>query len=320
MSRAPALIIGSAGQDGRLLAEQLANRGRALITCGRECIQGAGLSFGQPHLNDPEWVIDLIAQNRPAEVYYLAALNYSSEESAGNDRGLLAAMLAVNTQNLVNVLEAIRSHSPASRVFYAASAHVFGKPDTSPQNEDTPIRPTAPYGISKAAGIFACRRYREAHGVFASAGILYNHESSLRPSQFLSAKIARSVAEIRVGSRRELILGDLDAIADWGYAPDYTRAMQLIIGASAPDDFVIATGIPHTVREFAEVAFSAVGLNYNDYVSVDPTLLRRDNGALVGDSTRLRRVTGWRPSITFEAMVRNLVEHQLVTVSTANIK
>lgn len=313
MNGAPALIIGSAGQDGRLLAEQLAGQGREVIACGREHVEGDGLAPRQSDLNDAEWVVDLIAQARPAEVYYLAALHHSAEEVAGNDGALFAAMLEVNTQGLVNVLEAIRTHSPATRLFYAASSHVFGKPATSPQNEATPLNPITPYGISKAAGIFACRRYREAHGVFASVGILYNHESPLRQPQFLSAKITRAVAENSIGIRRELVLGDLDAIADWGYAPDYTRAMQLILASSAADDFVIATGIPHTVREFVKIAFSTVGLDYHLYVRTDPTLLQRDNGVLLGNSDRLQRATGWHPSITFETMVRKLVEHQLNT-------
>lgn len=313
---APVLIIGSAGQDGRLLAEQLAGQGRTVIACTRDSIGGPGLAPERPCLYDPQWVARLVGQIRPAEVYYLAALHHSAEETAGNDGTVFAAMLAVNTQGVVNVLEAIRRQSPATRLFYAASAHVFGCPTASPQDEDTPISPTTPYGISKAAGMFACRHYREAHGLFAVTGILYNHESILRPQRFLSAKIARAVAEIRAGIRQELVLGNLDAVADWGYAPNYTQAMQAMLSQDTARDFVIATGIAHTVREFAEIAFARAGLDYRDHVCTDPSLLQCNHGALVGDPARLQRATGWRPSITFEAMVHALVDYQLAALPT----
>lgn len=308
---ASSLIIGSAGQDGQLLTDLLISQGRSVITCSRDTVSGPGISPAKPHLNDPTWVARLINETRPAQMYYLAAMHHSSEELASNDGSAFASMLEVNVQCLVNVLEAIRNYSPATRVFYAASAHIFGVPSVSPQDEDTPVQPTTLYGISKAAGMFSCRYYRDVYGIFSVAGILYNHESALRPPKFLSAKIARAVAEIKAGTRRELVLGNLDAMVDWGYAPDYVRAMQMMLTQNTAEDFVIATGIAHSVRDFAEIAFASVGLDYREYVRTDSSLLQRNHGAMVGNPARLQRGTGWRPSIGFEAMVRQLVNRQL---------
>lgn len=309
------LVIGSAGQDGRLLIDMLASQGRPVVACSRNIISGPGLSSQKPRLDDPAWVATLISETRPEHIYYLAAIHHSSEDRASNDGAAFSSMYAVNTQGLVNVLEAIRNCSPATRIFYAASAHIFGNPTVCPQDEDTPVQPTTLYGISKTAGMFSCRYYRNVHGIFAVTGILYNHESTLRPPQFLSAKIARSVAEIKVGIRQELVLGSLDTVADWGYAPDYVRAMQLTLEQPVAQDYVVATGNSNTVRDFAEIAFDSVGLDYRDYVRTDASLLQRDHGAMVGNSGRLRGATGWRPSIKFDAMIRQLVANQLTIVA-----
>lgn len=313
---AASLIIGSAGQDGQLLAELLAGQGRPVIACSRETISGPGLAPARPRLHDPAWVDDLIKELRPEQVYYLAAMHHSSEECASNDSAAFASMYAVNTQGLVNVLEAIRKHSTATRLFYAASAHIFGMPTVSPQDENTPVQPTTLYGISKTTGMFSCRYYRNVHGIFSVTGILYNHESALRPHNFLSAKISRAVAEIQLGKRRELVLGNLHSVVDWGYAPDYVRAMQAMLDQASAKDFVIATGIAHTVRDFAEIAFASVGLDYRDYVRSDASLIQREHGTLVGNPARLQRATGWRPSISFEEMVQQLVAHQITVVES----
>lgn len=313
------LVIGSAGQDGRLLIDLFASQGRPVITCTRNIISGPGVPPEKPRLDDPAWTSALIRKTRPEHVYYLAAINHSSEDHASNDGAAFASMYAVNTQGLVNVLEAIRNCSPITRIFYAASAHIFGNPTVCPQDEDTPVKPTTLYGISKTAGMLSCRYYRNVYGIFAVAGILYNHESTLRPPQFLSAKIAKAVAEIKAGSRQELVLGSLDAVVDWGYAPDYVRAMQAMLEQPTAEDFVVATGTSHTVRDFAEIAFDSVGLDYRHFVRTDESLLQREHGAMVGNPARLQSATGWRPSITFEEMVRLLVARQLNKINGRQI-
>ena len=305
------LIIGSSGQDGQILAESLLKKGQTVICCSRDLISGPGFAETQPRLRDPAWVADLIGRIRPAYVYYLAAIHHSSEESVSNDGAIFASMMEINTQSLVNFLEAIRIYSPKTRLFYASSSHVFGRPLVYPQDEQTPVQPTTLYGISKAAAMFTCNYYRQVHDVFAVSGILYNHESALRSPKFLSSKITRAVAEIRAGNRSELVLGNLDAVADWGYAPDYTEAMQAMLELSFPEDYVIATGIGHTVREFADIAFSSADLDYRDYVRSESTLLVRDQGVLIGNPHRLKRATGWSATINFDEMVKQLVAYQL---------
>ncbi len=195
-------------------------------------------------------------------------------------------------------------------MFYAASSLVFGHPGVSPQNELTPLEPRSPYAISKAAGLQTCRTYREGESVFASVGILYNHESPLRPEGFVTQKIVRGALRIRAGKQSEVILGDLSAQVDWGAASDFVRAMRAILRADAPDDFVVATGQLHTVGEFARIAFEEVGLCWQDYVRVRDVVGLERRAALVGDSTKLRTVTGWRPSVTFEELVRSLIAEQ----------
>jgi GDPmannose 4,6-dehydratase len=305
------LIIGSSGQDGQILAESLAKKGWAVVCCSRDLISGPGFAEMRPRLHDPAWVADLISRLHPVHIYYLAALHHSSEECVSNDGAIFTSMMAVNTQGLVNVLEAIRIYSPQTRLFYASSSHVFGRPFIYPQDEETPVQPITLYGITKAAAMFACNYYRQAHDVFAVSGILYNHESALRSPKFLSAKITRAVAEIKAGTRSDLILGNLDAVADWGYAPDYVEAMQAMLELSFPEDFVIATGIGHTVREFADIAFSSADLDYRDYVRSESTLLVRNQGALIGNPHRLKRATGWSATINFDEMVKQLVACQL---------
>lgn len=305
------LIIGSSGQDGQILAESLLKKGQAVICCSRDLISGPGFTEMKPRLHNPKWVADLIGKIRPAYVYYLAAIHHSSEESVSNDGAIFASMMEVNTQGLVNILEAIRVYSPKTRLFYASSSHIFGRSLAYPQDEETPVQPTTIYGISKVAGMFACNYYRQVHNLFAVSGILYNHESALRPPQFLSAKIARAVSEIKAGTRSELILGNLDSLADWGYAPDYMEAIQAILELKIPENYVIATGIAHTVREFAEIAFSSVDLDYRDYVRTESTVLVRDQGVLIGNPQRLKSATGWGATISFDAMVKQLVAYQL---------
>ncbi|WJR76355.1 GDP-mannose 4,6-dehydratase [Bradyrhizobium sp. NP1] len=307
-----AIVVGSAGQDGQLLSAQLRRRGFEVLGCVRPS-ETATSSSNQTTIDicagDP--VAALVKGFRPDEIYFLAAYHHSAEEGGYVFAEILRRSLDVHSVALVNFLDAAALHAPAARLFYAASSHVFGRPADGVQDERTPINPVSAYGISKAAGLFACRHYRETHGLFASVGILYNHESELRAEKFLSRKIARGVAAVLHGEAKGLTLGNLDTVVDWGYAPDYTEAMQKILEAASPGDFVIASGKPHTVRDFARIAFESVGLNYADHVKSDPSIVNRDAGLLVGDPTLLTTTTGWRPTVDFSEMVRRLVAHEI---------
>jgi len=307
-----ALIVGSAGQDGRLLREQLAARG---VGVGGLTRQGATFERVDPvegafDVRDAASMDRLIDATRPREVYYLAAVHRSSEDPAAEDLGAaFSASHDVHVLGFVHVLRALERHAPRARTFYAASSHVFGDPPTPVQDEETPMRPDTPYGITKAAGIGVARMFR-ARGRFVSAGLLYNHESPYRPAGFVSQRIARgavaAAAARRAGEAFTLELGDLSAQVDWGFAPDYTAAMQRILAVAEPRDWVIATGEPHTVADFCRVAFDAVGLDHREVVVERSDRVNRRGRRLVGDASRLR-AAGWAPSVPFEDMVRRLV-------------
>lgn len=292
------LIVGSGGQDGRLLHALCAARGDEIIAVGR----------GDLDLASPE-AVRAVVSRRPDRVYYLAAHQHSSEDArSGGEWELFQKSSQVHVEGPVNFLEAIRTESPRTRFFYAASSLVFGSPDCSPQNERTPLRPGCVYGITKASGLEFCRYYRGKHGIHAAAGILFNHESELRPRKYLIPKVVHTAVEIAAGSRRKLSLGDLAARVDWGYAPDYVEAMDRILGLDQPDDFVVATGQTREVREVVETVFSALDLNWEEHVEVSPNILTRKRGVLCGDASKLRAATGWNPSLDFRAMILRLLE------------
>jgi GDPmannose 4,6-dehydratase len=292
------VVIGAAGQDGRILCEQLgAPRPRG---DGTDVV---AIDRGDLDLLDRGAVRERL--RGASEVYYLAAEHGSSEDGNEDVSKLMAASYDVHVAGLVHVLEALGG----GRLFYAASSHVFGRPDAPMQNELTPRRPINVYGMTKALGMDVVRYYRD-RGVHASAGILYNHESPYRRGNFVSTRLvqgARRAAEARArGEHVSVEVGILDAVVDWGWAPDYTEAMQRIV-AGEPDDFVVATGEAHTVADFARVAFEAVGLDFRAHVVARADLVRKPTVPLVGDATKLRTRTGWRPSVSFETMVGRLV-------------
>jgi GDPmannose 4,6-dehydratase len=311
-----ALIIGSAGQDGRLLSERLAREGCAVVGVERDRIVGsrsAGLASEAPvDILDPLSVGGLIGSFSPDAIFYLAAYHHSAEDKLlPDDLELYVRSHDVHVRGLLHVLEAVRKHAPQSRLFYAASSHCFGEPPTPIQDESTPLRPRCAYGITKTAGVGLCRMYRANHSVHASAGFFYNHESAFRARKFLSTKIVRAAVEISRGRRDKLVLGDLAARVDWGFAPDYVDAVIRIVGLETADDFVIATGESHSVEEFVAAAFSRVRLDWRRYVEVEPAIIGKPRTALVGDSTKLRTATGWSPSVTFQQMVELLVDAEL---------
>ena len=309
-----ALIIGSAGQDGRLLSERLEREGCAVVGVERNrvcCTRGAGFDSGIDIL-DPPSVDELVSSFSPNAIFYLAAYHHSAEDKLlPDDLELYTRSHDVHVRGLIHVLEAVRKHAPESPLFYAASSHCFGEPPSNIQDESTPLRPRCVYGITKTAGVGLCRMYRANHRVRASAGFFYNHESVFRARKFLSAKIVRAAAEISGGRRDKLVLGDLSASVDWGFAPDYVDAMIRILRLETADDFIIATGQSHSVEEFVAIAFSRVGVDWRPFVEVEPSIIGKPRTVLVGNSTKLRSVTGWSPSVTFQQMVELLVDAEI---------
>jgi GDPmannose 4,6-dehydratase len=303
------VVVGSGGQDGRLLYDRLEKEGAWVLGVERHSLRCTETLGADPvdvqSVSDVRRAIELA---RPDEVYYLAAYHQSAEERPPNDRVAFQESFAVNTSGLLNFLHCLQEFQPTGRLFYAASCHVFGQGSASPMNEETPFAPDTPYAITKAAGLASCRYYRERHSLFAVSGLLFNHESPLRGPSFLSQKIVRAAVDIRAGNRSELILGDLQARVDWGYAPDTVEAMTRILALDTPDDFVVATGELHSVEDFLDVAFGALDLDWRGYVREDPNLVSRQALPRLGDASKLRRATGWAPSVSFDEMVRSLVD------------
>ena len=308
-----AIIVGNKGQDGRILYDLLLAEDYELI----------GIDVGDVRSNVQEWkgktvdvlnagdVCGVVSIFRPNEIYYLAAYHHASQEKKDDNITLFNKSMDSNVRGLLHILEAVRTTSPKSKIFYAASSHIFGTPEKKRQDEHTPINPENIYGISKATSVFLCRSYRKKYQLFTAVGILYNHESSFREEKFVSRKIVTSAWQIREKMLDGLVIGDLNAEVDWGYAPDYVRAMRMILNREKGGDYVIATGRKHKVRDFVEIAFRFAGLDFQDYVKSDPSLVAGQDTVLVGNANKLRKETGWRPSLTFRAMVKKLVQDEL---------
>ncbi len=316
MAAKRALVIGIAGQDGSYLAELLLAEGyevHGVVRSASASLENLAAVRDRVELHETD-VLDvdalaaLLSSTRPREVYNLAAPSFVPQ--SWREPVAVAEHSAVGVTVL---LETIRRIDASTRVFQASSSEIFGEPRESPQTEETPLAPLTPYGAAKAYGHFLTRCYRRRYGLHATSGILYNHESPRRPVDFVPRKIARAATAIALGLERELELGNLDARRDWGYAPDYVRAMWLALQQPEGDDYVIATGESHSVRELAEIAFSHVGLDYEEHVRVDESLTRgsAELHDLVGDPARARERLGWAPSVDFAALVRLLVDADL---------
>lgn len=265
-------------------------------------------------LLDQASLVTVLEACEPHEVYNLASPSFvplSWEQPV-----LTAEFAAVG---VTAMLEAIRQVDETIRFYQASSSEIFGDPSEAPQIEETPIVPATPYGIAKAYGHFITQAYRRQYGIYACSGILYNHESPRRPLDFLPRKVANGVARIAMGLDNELVLGNLDARRDWGYAGDYVNAMRLMLRQASPADFVIASGQTHSVRELVEVAFAHVGLHWRDHVRTDPTLVRgrAELHNLVGAPTKARAQLGWRPTLSFEELVHLLVDADLERLERA---
>lgn len=318
--RKRALITGITGQDGSYLAEFLLEKGYEVHGIVRRVA-----------LEDPEhrlWrirhildkvnlhsaslesyasIFKVVEEVKPVECYHLAAqsfVSYSFEDEFST--------INTNVNGAHFVLSAIKENAPKCRFYFAASSEMFGHAKETPQGENTPFHPRSPYGISKVAGFHLTQNYREAYHIFALSGILFNHESPRRGFEFVTRKITSGVAEIKLGLKKELRLGNLEAKRDWGFAGDYVQAMWLMLQQDKPDDYVIATGETHTVKEFVGLAFSYVNLDWHDYVTIDKGFYRpAEIHILEGDYAKAKKKLGWEPKIKFEQLVKMMVDADL---------
>ena len=273
------LIIGACGQDGTFLTELLAQRGDRVIGVSRRKISSTSSeNWDAVDILQPDQVLSLMQKTQPAECYYLPAFHHSAEDASllSGVPALFERSYAIHVRGLIHFLHAIAQTSRHTRLFYAASSHVFGSPAGELLDESTPLNPENVYGITKTMGIHCCRHFRRELGVFAATGILFNHESHLRPVKFLSQKIVRGVLAFQADKTRKLVLGDLSATADWGYAGDYVEAMTRILGHSVPEDFVVATGEPHTVGELLRITCEIVGVDWRECAVTDDGILKKN--------------------------------------------
>jgi len=315
-----ALITGITGQDGSYLAEFLLSKGYEV----HGIIRRVAIEDPEHRLSRIRHILDKIVLHpaslesyasifnvinkvKPNECYHLAAqsfVTYSFEDEFST--------INTNINGTHFVLSAIKDRAPHCRFYFAASSEMFGFAKETPQNENTPFHPRSPYGISKVAGFDLTRNYREAYGLFACNGIFFNHESPRRGFEFVTRKITNAVAEIKLGFSKELRLGNLEAKRDWGYAEDYVKAMWLMLQQEEPDDYVIATGETHSVKEFVKLAFSRVGLDWQDYVITDERFYRpAEVYELKGDYSKAKKKLRWEPTVSFEELVKMMVEVDL---------
>jgi GDPmannose 4,6-dehydratase len=316
-----ALITGIGGQDGSYLAELLLERGYEVAGLVRPgSTEYANLEpirdrveLLEADLLDEDSLATALETARPGEVYNLASPSFVP---ASWERPVRTAEFAA--VGATSLLEAIRATDPAIRFYQASSSEIFGEPHESPQTEQTPLKPVTPYGVAKAYAHFIVSSYRRQYGLFACSGILYNHESPRRPLVFLPRKVAHGAAAISLGLQDELVLGDLDARRDWGFAGDYVRAMWLMLQEDEPGDYVVASGESHSVREFVQCAFAHVGLDWQEHVRVDPELQRgsAELHRLVGDASRAQDRLGWRQELGFEELAHLLVDSDLERLRT----
>ncbi len=320
MTRKKALVTGITGQDGSYLADFLLEQGYEVIGMVRRTstinferiahIQDR-MTIIQGDLIDQVSLIEILQEHRPAEVYNLAAQSFIP--TSFKQPVLTGEVTALG---VTRIMDAIRIVDPEIHFYQASSSEMFGKVQEVPQTERTPFYPRSPYGVAKLYGHWITVNYREAYNLFACSGILFNHESPRRGLEFSTHKITHGAARCKLGLSHELCLGNMESRRDWGYAPDYVRAMWLMLQQDKPEDYVVATGQQHSVRDCARLAFECVGLNYEDYVVADnPSDLRpADVVNLIGDSSKARSRLGWQPSVTFEQMIEMMVEADLNTL------
>jgi GDPmannose 4,6-dehydratase len=317
-----AVITGITGQDGSYLAELLVENGYEVIGVVRRSSSPNlwriehlldRLTLRPADLLDQLSLMRIVQDVRPHEFYNLAAMSFVP---ASWDQPLLTGDF--NSQGVTRMLEAIRQVDPAVKIYQASSSEMYGRVREVPQTETTPFYPRSPYGVSKVFAHYITVNYRESYGMFAVSGILFNHESPRRGLEFVTRKVTDGVARIKLGIADHLSLGNLDAHRDWGYAADYVRAMWMMLQQDQPDDYVIATGQSHSVRQLVDTAFGHAGLDWQQYVRIDPALLRpAEVDHLIGDASKAKRILGWAPSITFEQLVARMVDADIARHSAA---
>ena len=319
-----ALITGITGQDGSYLAELLLSKGYEVHGIVRRVAleDPAGrftriasvldkLVLHPASLESYASIFRVISEIKPDECYHLAAQSFVAESFEDG-----FSTMNININGTHHVLAALREASPDCRFYFAGSSEMFGKVRESPQTEVTPFHPRSPYGISKVSGYYLTMNYREAYGLFACSGILFNHESPRRGHEFVTRKITSGVARIKSGQQKELHLGNLDALRDWGHAADYVEAMWLMLQQDAPGDYVVATGETHSVKEFCEIAFREAGLDWKDHVLSDPKFFRpAEVAVLTGDAARARETLGWKRNHDFRSLIREMMACDLAAVA-----
>lgn len=308
-----ALIVGVTGQDGSYLAEFLLKKGYQVFGLVRMArvhgFDNIRQILDQIRLYDADLLeytslFRLLEEIGPDEVYNLGSLSFVP--TSWHTPILIGE---VNALGATRLLEAIRCVNPKIKFYQASSSEIFGHVRATPQNEETPLNPVSPYAVAKAYAHFIAHTYREAYGIPATCGILFNHESPRRGLEFVTRKVTHGVAKIKLGLAREIAIGNIEAKRDWGYSPDYVEAMWMMLQQSKADDYVIATGVPHSVKELLECAFNHIGRPWKEHVRIDPALHRpTDLDLLVGDASKARRVLKWAPRKTFQEMIQEMVE------------
>jgi GDPmannose 4,6-dehydratase len=326
MSKKKALITGITGQDGSYLAEHLLSLGYEVHGLVRRvALESPKSRFTRiAHLLDKitlhpaslesyPSIFHIISRHEFDECYHLAAQSFVAESFADG-----FSTMNTNINGTHYVLAALRELRPQCKFYFAGSSEMFGKVRETPQKESTPFHPRSPYGISKEAGFELTRNYREAYEMFCCSGLLFNHESPRRGFEFVTRKISSTAVQIKLGLASELLLGNLEAQRDWGHASDYVRAMHMMLQHSEPDDYVVATGETHSVRQFCEKAFAELDLDYRDYVKVDERFYRpAEVDLLIGDPTKAREVLGWQPQYTFDDLIKEMIEADMDAQSSS---
>ena len=314
------LITGITGQDGSYLSELLLERGyevhgivrRVALEDPEARMWRIKHILDRIHIHSASMesyasIFNIVSEIKPDECYHLAAQSYVSYSFEDE-----FSTINTNLNGTHYVLSSIKRQAPHCKLYFAASSEMFGNVNESPQNENTRFRPRSPYGISKMAGFELTRNYREAYGLFALSGILFNHESPRRGQEFVTRKISSAASKIKLGLEKDIHLGNLEAVRDWGHARDYVRAMWFMLQQDEPEDFVIATGKSHSVKEFVELAFSYVRLDYKDHLVIDNELYRPSEvNILQGDASKAHQKLNWYPTISFENLVKEMVDTDL---------
>jgi GDPmannose 4,6-dehydratase len=323
MEAKSALITGISGQDGSYLAELLLSKGYSVYGITRNIstnnlwriqhlVDNNSIKLFQGDMMEEKLLARIIQKCNPDEIYNLASMSYVK---ACWDDPLASANY--NAVSVYLILDAIRKTNPNIRFYQASTSEIFGRPEIAPQNEDVPFRPISPYGVSKLFGYWATLCYRESYNLFACNGIMYNHESPRRGMDFVTRKITHNVAKIKLGLSKNFTLGRLDTKRDWGFSGDYVKAMWLMLQQDKPEDYVLATGVHHSVRDFVDCAFRHVGINdWDNYVNIDPGNFRpSESGILLGDSSKAKIKLGWEPKVGFEDLVAMMVDADIAMLS-----